>query len=143
LLCVATRLDWLSIQYLPTLDMKVGRFYELVQYLQDAFVPQMLTRCVDARNLSTVKHWLGGDILRALAERNGTCDVWHSNPNIRVKGDRFWGIYAEKRRFAGRLSDASYSRLVEVNLIPDVPPIKLFNNFREPGVIMLKELTIF
>jgi hypothetical protein len=33
LLCAATRLDWLSFRYLPTLNMEVERFYELVQYL--------------------------------------------------------------------------------------------------------------
>jgi hypothetical protein len=44
LLCAVTRLDWLSIQYLPTLDMKVERFYGLVQYLLDAFAPRNIDR---------------------------------------------------------------------------------------------------
>jgi hypothetical protein len=46
-----------------------------------------------------------------------------------------WGVYAEKRRLAGRLSDASHSRFVEVNLDPALPPRKLYNNLRELGVI--------
>jgi hypothetical protein len=60
------------------LDMKVERFYELVQY---AFAPLRLINCVDAGNLSSVKHLLSEDIVRALAERDRAYDVWHSNPN--------------------------------------------------------------
>jgi hypothetical protein len=107
LLCAATRLDWLLIQYLSTLDIKVERFYGLVQYLLDAFAPRRLTKCVDAGNLSSVKHWLSEDIVWALAERDGAHDVRHSNLN-RVKGDRLWGVYA-------------------VKLDPDLPPRKLYN----------------
>jgi hypothetical protein len=51
-----------------------------------------------------------------------------------VKADRLWG-YAEKRRLAGRLSDASHSRFVEVNLDPALPTRKLYNNLLELGVI--------
>jgi hypothetical protein len=57
---------------------------------------------------------------KALAEREEVYEVWRSNPN-RVKGDRLWEVYAKKHRLAGKISDASYSRFVEVNLDPDLP----------------------
>jgi hypothetical protein len=66
--------------------MKVERFYGLVQCLLDGFALRRLTKCEDAGNLSSVKHWLSEDIVRAL-ERDGAYDVWHSNPN-RVKANQ-------------------------------------------------------
>jgi hypothetical protein len=52
----------------------------------------------------------------------------------RVRGDRLWVDYIVKRRHADALVERKYSEFVSVNLDPDLPPRKLYENLRRLGV---------
>jgi hypothetical protein len=53
----------------------------------------------------------------------------------RVKGDRNWLTFANRRRIAKSLLDAHRSAFVSINLDPDLPPKKFYSNLLQLGVI--------
>jgi hypothetical protein len=46
----------------------------------------------------------------------------------RVKGDRNWLAFTDRRRTAESLLDACFPAFVSINLDPDLPPKKLYSN---------------
>jgi hypothetical protein len=52
----------------------------------------------------------------------------------RVKGDRNWLAFADRRRIAKSLLDARRSAFVSINLDPDLPPKKLYSKFESSSV---------
>jgi hypothetical protein len=77
---------------------------------------------------------MDSDVEQAVAERNREYEIWRENVN-RVKGDRNWLAFADRRMIAKYLLDARRSAFVSVNLDPDLPPKKLYSNLRQLGVI--------
>jgi hypothetical protein len=76
--------------------------YAVFVYFLDTFVACKLTNFGDARNLSSVRHWLSDDIEGAFEHRVRAYDIWHDHPN-RVKKYNLWSIYAQKRKFLERI----------------------------------------
>jgi hypothetical protein len=53
----------------------------------------------------------------------------------RVKGDRNWLAFTDRRRIAKSLLDAHRSAFMSINSNPDLPPKKLYSNLCHLGVI--------
>jgi hypothetical protein len=87
-----------------------------------------------SNSLSGIRYCMDSDVEQAIAERNRAYEIWHGNVN-RVKGDRNWLVFADRRRIAKGLLDARRSAFVSINLDPDLPPKKLYSNLRQLGVI--------
>jgi hypothetical protein len=64
----------------------------------------------------------------AVNERDAAYKVWHDNIN-RVRGDRLWILYVQKRRYADGLVERKYDVFVSVNLHPNLPPRKLYQKW--------------
>jgi hypothetical protein len=45
------------------------------------------------------RDWMDSDVEHAVAEWNRACEIWRGNVN-RVKGDRNWLAFADRRRIA-------------------------------------------
>jgi hypothetical protein len=69
-----------------------------------------------------------------VGDRNRAYAIWRGNVN-RVKGDRNWLVFVDRRRIAKSLLDARPSAFVSINLDPDLPPKKLYSNLRQLDVI--------
>jgi hypothetical protein len=59
--------------------------------------------------------------------------VWHDNIS-KVRGDRLWILYVQKRRYADGLVERKYGGFVSVNLDPSLPQRKLYQNLRGVGL---------
>jgi hypothetical protein len=65
-------------------------------------------------------------------ERDAAYKVWHDTIN-RVRGDRLWILYVQKRRYADGLRERKYGGFVLVNLDFSVPKRKIYQNLRRLG----------
>jgi hypothetical protein len=62
----------------------------------------------------------------------------HDNIN-RVRGDRLWLLYVQKRRYADGLVKRKYGGFVTVNLDPSLPQRKLHENLCDLGIVNAPE----
>jgi hypothetical protein len=102
--------------------------------LMDTFAPKRLVRIKAEDDMCEVLNWLDDRVGIAIRERDDLYGVWSNNVN-RVRGDRLWVDYISKRRQADALLERKYSQFVSINLNPDLPPRKLYDNLRRLGVI--------
>jgi hypothetical protein len=65
--------------------------------------------------------------------------VWHDNID-RVRGDRLWILYVQKRRYIDGLVERKYGGFVSVNLDPSLPQRKLYQNLCGLGVVNALDL---
>jgi hypothetical protein len=100
----------------------------------DTFAPKRLVRIKAEDDMCGVLNWLDDRVGIAIRERDDLYGVWSNNVN-RVRGDRLWVDYISKRRQADALLESKYSQFVSINLNPDLPPRKLYDNLRRLGVI--------
>jgi hypothetical protein len=56
----------------------------------------------------------------AVNEREAAYKVWHDYID-KVRRDRLWNLYVEKRRYADGLVERKYGSFVSVNLDPSLP----------------------
>jgi hypothetical protein len=57
----------------------------------------------------------------------------------RVRGDRLWILYVQKRRYSDGLVERKYGGFVSVNLDPSLPQRKLYQNLRGLGIVNASE----
>jgi hypothetical protein len=63
-------------------------------------VPVRRIRVTEGDRLCSVRNWFDDSVDLAVNERDAAYKVWHDNIN-RVRGDRLWMLYVQKRRYAG------------------------------------------
>jgi hypothetical protein len=63
-------------------------------------VPVRRIRVTEGDRLCSVCNWFDGSVELAVNERDAAYKVWHDNIN-RVRGDRLWILYVQKRRRLG------------------------------------------
>jgi hypothetical protein len=124
LLEVPSGLDWNAVRFISDLDSKFDYLYGLLSELIDVFASVRNVKVGRSNSLSGIRHWMDSDIEQAVAERNRAYKIWRWNVN-RVKGDRNWLAFVDRRRIAKSLLDARRSAFVSINLDPDLPPKKL------------------
>jgi hypothetical protein len=127
LLDMASEVDWNAVRFISDLDSKVDYLYVLLSELIDVFAPGAPSRW-EGRILCRESDigWIGRDSRYSHSH-------WRGNVN-RVKGDRNWLAFADRRRNAKSLLDACRSAFVSINLDPDLPPKKMYSNLRQLGV---------
>jgi hypothetical protein len=92
----------------------------MLNFLLDTFVPVRRIRLTERDRLCSVRNWFDGSVELAVNEKDAAYKVWHDNM-IRVRGDRLWILYVQKRRYADDLVERKYVRFVSLNLDPSFP----------------------
>jgi hypothetical protein len=102
----------------------------LLSELIDVFAPVSTVKVGRSSSLSIIRHLMYSAVEQAVAEQNRAYEIWRGNMN-RVKGDRNWLAFADRRKIAKSLLDARRSAFVSINSNPDLPPKKLYSNRRQ------------
>jgi hypothetical protein len=92
------------VQYglLVFVDEKIKCFYTMLNFLLDTFVPVRRIRVTEEDRVCSVCNWFDESVELAVNERDAAYKVWHDNIN-RVREDRLWILYVQKRRYADGL----------------------------------------
>jgi hypothetical protein len=138
LLGAAAFLDWSAVWFIAGVNDKVDCFYTMLHFLLDTFVPVRRIRVTEEDRLCSVRNWFDEDVELAVNARDAAYKVWYDNIN-RVRGDRLWILYVQKRRYADGLVERKYGGFVSVNLDPSLPQRKLYQNLRGLGVVNAPE----
>jgi hypothetical protein len=138
LLRAAASLDWSSVWFMAGVNEKKECFYTMLNFLLDTFVPVRRIRVTEGDRLSSVRNFFDESMELAINERDAANKVWHDNIN-RVRGERLWIFYFQKRRYADGLGERNYDGFVTVNLDPSLPQRKLYQNLRGLGVVNAPE----
>jgi hypothetical protein len=88
--------------------------------------------------ICSVRNWFDESVELAVNEMDPAYKVWHDNIN-RVRRDRLWILYVQKRRYANGLVKRKYGVFVSVKLDPSRPQRKLYQNLRGLGVVYAPE----
>jgi hypothetical protein len=78
-------------------------------------VPLRRIKVTESDRLCSVCNWFDESVELAVNERGAAYKVWHDNIN-RVRGDRLWILYVQKRIYADGLVEKKYGGFVSVNL---------------------------
>jgi hypothetical protein len=117
-------------------------FYTMLNFLLDTFVPVYRIKVTKGDRLCSVRNWFDENVEVAVNERDAANKVWHDNIN-RVRGDRLWILYVQKRRYAEGLVERKYGGFVSVILDHSLPHRKLYQNLRRLGVVLSMHLRDF
>jgi hypothetical protein len=123
--------DWSAVWFMAGVNEKVECFYTMLNFLLDAFVPVCLIKVTEGDRLCS--NWFDERVELAINERDAAYKIWHDNIN-RVRGGRLWILYVQKRRYADGLVERKYGGFESVNLDPNLPQRKLYQNLRGLGV---------
>jgi hypothetical protein len=130
----AATLDCCAVWLMAGVNEKVECFNTILNFLLDTVVLVRRIKVTKGNSLCSVHNWFDESVEHAVNERDAAYNIGHDNIN-RVKEDKLWILYDQKRRIADGVVERKYGSFLSVNLVPSFPQRKLYQNLRGLRVV--------